>query len=229
VLRTNLSTRPFYNERAIHALAAAAAVILLAVTAWQIVRVVGLSRKKTELNAAIERYRQETAQRTNEAAQIRRGIDQKELAIVSAAAQEANDLIEQRTFSWTELFNHLQATLPNDVMLTSIAPDFKEGITLNVDMQGKTPEDIEAFWGRLEKTGAFHDIVWSNVLVTEQGFRRVQMRAAYTPTAAAPETPPAQPEEAPADPAAPSAAAPAAPVQPPAASGRGGRGGGGPR
>ena len=213
MLRTNLSTRPFYNERAVHAIAAGIAVILLAVTAWQVVRVVRLSRQKTEMNASIERNRQETAQRTNEAAQIRRGIDQKELAVVQTAAQEANALIEQRTFSWTQLFNHLQATLPNDVMLTSIAPDFKEGVTLNVDMQGKQPEDIEEFWARLEKTGAFHDIVWSSTTVTEQGFQRLQMKAVYTPSPAGPQPaaapaaePPATPDaeaQPPADPAAP--------------------------
>lgn len=223
MLRTNLSTRPFYNERAVHAIAAALAIVVLAVTAWQIARVVRLSRDKTELNASIERNRQETAQRANEAAQIRSAIDQKELAIVTVAAQEANDLIEQRTFSWTQLFNELQATLPGDVMLTSIVPDFKDGITLNVDLQGKGPGDIEEFWARLEKTGAFHDIVWSNVAPTEEGFQRVQMKAVYTPSATAPQAASATPEDT---------AAPSAPEQPAAESpakdgrvGRGGRGG----
>ena len=185
MLRTNLSTRPFYNERAVHAVAAALALVILAVTAWQITRVVRLSRQKTEMNTSIERNRQETAQRSSEAAQIRRGIDQEELAVISAAAKEANELIEQRTFSWTQLFNYLQATLPGDVMLTSIHPEFTEGVTqLNVDMQGKGAEDIDDFWVRLEKTGAFHDIAWSNVAMTEQGYRRVQMKAVYTPAAA---------------------------------------------
>jgi Tfp pilus assembly protein PilN len=224
VLRTNLSTRPFYNERAVHAIAAGIAVILLAVTAWQVARVVRLSRQKTDMNASIERNRQETVQRTNEAAQIRRGIDQKELAVVQTAAREANDLIEQRTFSWTQLFNHLQATLPNDVMLTSISPEFKEGITLNVDMQGKGPEDIEEFWARLEKTGAFHDIVWSTTTVTEQGFQRLQMKAVYTPSQAA-----AQPAAAPAEEPPGAPAAPETPADPSAPGGRGGRGGRGAR
>lgn len=212
MLRTNLSTRPFYNERAVHAVAAALALVILAITAWQIARVVRLSRQKTELNTSIDRNRQETAQRSSEAAQIRRGIDQKELAVISAAAKEANELIEQRTFSWTQLFNHLQATLPEDVMLTSINPDFKEGVTrLNFDLQGRRSEDIDEFWDRLEKTGAFREIQWSAVQVTEQGLKRLQMKAVYTPSAGASLEPAAAPPVPVPDAAPPAARAEADP------------------
>lgn len=187
MLRTNLSTRPFYNERAVHAAVAVVAVVAIALAAWQLTRIVRLSHEKTELNGTIKKDQAEAERNEREAAQVRSGLDQKELALVSSAAREANDLIEQRTFSWTELFNQLQATLPEDVMLTSIHPEFKDGITtLNFDLQGKRTEDIDEFWDHLEKTGAFHDIQWSNVQATEEGFRRIQMKAVYTPQAAGP-------------------------------------------
>jgi Tfp pilus assembly protein PilN len=184
VLRTNLSTRPFYNERAVHVLAAAVAIVVLAVTAWQVLRVVRLSAYKTELNAAIARDRNEAARLGSEAAAIRRGLDQRELAVVAAAAKEANALIEQRTFSWTQLFNLLEATLPENVMLTSVNPDFIDGVThVNLDIQGRGGNVIDSFWERLEKTGSFHDIEWSGLTVTEEGIHRVQMSAVYTGTA----------------------------------------------
>ncbi|HEX4567685.1 MAG TPA: hypothetical protein VH138_13695, partial [Vicinamibacterales bacterium] len=158
MLKTNLSTRPFYNERAVHAIAGVIAVIVVAVAAWQAVRIVKLSRYKTELNTAIQKHRSETDVRERDAAKIRAGLDQKQLALVAAQAKEANQLIEQRTFSWTELFNVLEATLPDDVMLVAVRPEFKDNITqINLDLQGKSSEDIQAFWDRLEKTGAFHD------------------------------------------------------------------------
>jgi hypothetical protein len=181
VLRTNLSTRPFYNERAVHAAAALVAILVLAVTIWQVTRVVRLSAYKTELNAAIARDKDEAQRLGREAADIRRGMDQKELAVVAAAAREANNLIEQRTFSWTQLFNHLEATLPDDVMLTSIFPDFEDGIThVNLEIQGRGGDVIDSFWERLEKTGAFHEIEWSGLTVTEEGIHRLQMTAVYT-------------------------------------------------
>ena len=181
MLRTNLSTRPFYNERAVHAMAAVVAVLVLAVTAWQVTRVVRLSKYKTELNTAVRRDRDEAEAKIREADQIRRGLNQAELAAVSAAAREANELIEQRTFSWTGLFNQIEATLPEDVMLTGVRPEFKDGETMvNLDLQGKETDDIDAFWDRLDKTGAFHDVLWSAIDVGEDGLHKVQMKAVYT-------------------------------------------------
>jgi Tfp pilus assembly protein PilN len=181
VLRTNLSTRPFYNERAVHAIAAVIALLVLAVTAWQAVRVVRLSAYKTELNASIARDRNEAESLGREAASIRRGLNQKELGVVAAAAKEANQLIEQRTFSWTQLFNQIEATLPEDVMLTSVRPDFNEGVThVNMQIHGRGGDAIDSFWERLEKTGAFHDIEWTGLNVSEDGIHRLQMTAVYT-------------------------------------------------
>ena len=181
MLRTNLSTRPFYNERAVHVLAAVVALAVLAVTAWQAVRIVRLSRYKTDLNTAIRRDKNQAEYQIREAEQIRRGLNQKELALVAAAAKEANQLIEQRTFSWTALFNQLESNLPEDVMLTGVRPDFtKEGtIQVSLDMQGKTSDANDDFWDRLEKTGSFKNIQWSAVDVTEEGFHRIQMTADY--------------------------------------------------
>jgi hypothetical protein len=185
VLKTNLSTRPFYNERAVHAIAALIAVIVVAVAAWQAVRIVNLSRYKTQLNTAIQKHRSESEMRERDAARIRAGLDQKQLAVVAAQAKEANQLIEQRTFSWTELFNVLEATLPDDVMLVAVRPEFKDNITqINLDLQGKSSEDIQAFWDRLEKTGAFHDVSWTAVTEAENGLDKMQMRAVYTPAQA---------------------------------------------
>jgi len=181
MLRTNLSTRPFYNERGVHVLAAAIALVVLAVTAWQAVRVVRLSKYKTELNTAVRRDRDETEARIKDADEIRRGLNQKELAEVAAAAKEANELIERRTFSWTGLFNQIEATLPEDVMLTGIRPEFKDSETMvNLDVLSRESDDVDAFWDRLEKIGAFHDVLWSAFDVAEDGMLRVQMKAVYT-------------------------------------------------
>jgi Tfp pilus assembly protein PilN len=219
VLRPNLSTRPFYNERAVHTAALVVGLAVLAITAWQITRVVRLSREKTDLNTLIRKDQNEAEARTRDAAQIRRGLDQKQLSVVVGAAKEANQLIEQRTFSWTQLFNQLEATLPEDVMLTSVRPVFKEGETqINLEIQGRGSDVIDTFWDRLEKTGAFHGIQWSGVTVSEDGVHKIQMKGIYTPPA-----PPARRVSlsTPAD--VPAAGDPAAPHAPAPAPGRGGK------
>ena len=50
MIRTNLSTRPFYNERAVHALAARRSPLaVVAATAFNVARVVRYSRSDTQL------------------------------------------------------------------------------------------------------------------------------------------------------------------------------------
>ena len=53
MLRTNLSTRPFYNERVVHLLIALAGVIVLTVTMFNVLKVIQLSRHNTELATLI--------------------------------------------------------------------------------------------------------------------------------------------------------------------------------
>ncbi|MGH9410682.1 MAG: PilN domain-containing protein, partial [Vicinamibacterales bacterium] len=232
MLRTNLSTRPFYNERGIRVTAAIVALFMVALAAWQGVRIVQLSRYKTELQRSISRDQREADVRRSDAAEIRRGVDQKALTEVMAAAKEANGLIEQRTFSWTELFNQLEAALPDDVMLIAIRPDFKDNVTeVNLDVQGRSYDDINTFWDRLEKTGAFHNVDWSTESQTDENLHKMSMRALYTPVqpatrpvAATPsDMPTSAPSEAPMTPPTTAPAPPAVPTNRPKGS-RGGRG-----
>ncbi|MEO7271357.1 MAG: hypothetical protein ABIX28_19370 [Vicinamibacterales bacterium] len=220
MLRTNLSTRPFYNERVVHLLIALAGVIVLTVTLFNVMRVVQLSRHNTELATAIGHDRSESERLTREAGRIRRGIDQKELASVAAAAREANDLIDQRTFSWTAFFNDLEATLPPEVMILSVRPVVDRGATrITLTVVGRRAEDIDEFIEKLEGTGDFESILAKQTDRTEDGLNRAVLEAEYAPhhesseVAPATATPPAgsaAPGTAP-----PSAATPPAPTPAP--------------
>ena len=57
MLRANLSTRPFYNERAVHLVLGLAALIVLLLTAFNAIRVISLSRQNTDLSSLINRDR----------------------------------------------------------------------------------------------------------------------------------------------------------------------------
>ena len=112
MLRTNLATRPFYNERAAHVLIALAAIVVLGVTVFNLMRIVSLSRHNTELSTRVDAEQAEARRMTAEAAKIRVTMNKQELELVVGAAEEANTLIDQRTFSWTEFFNVIESTLP---------------------------------------------------------------------------------------------------------------------
>ena len=183
-LGTNLATRPFYNERTVRMLLAVSALVLLGVTAFTVTRLAALTRRDQALGAGTTAAESKTRELKRDVARLRSGIDAKHVADISAATHEANLAIDQRTFSWTELFNQIEGTLPEDVMLMGVHPDIKDGVTqVNMDVQGKSEDDIQAFWDRLEKTGRFRDSEWSNVTITEAGLHRMTMTVVYAPGA----------------------------------------------
>ncbi len=198
MLRTNLSTRPFYNERAVHVALGAVALLVLALTVFNVTDIVRLSRENTELGRRIAADESEARRLATEAAGIRRAINRSELEVVAAAAREANDLIDQRTFSWTAFFNHIEATLPPDVMLVAVRPSVREQRThVSISVLARRTEDIEEFQEKLEATGAFEDIYPAQRDSTGQGLQRAVLEAVYTAAAAEPETVGAAGEPAP--------------------------------
>ena len=201
MLRTNLSTRPFYNERAVHMAIGAFAVLVLAITAWNVIRVLSLSRQNTELSSRVNRDHEEAAQLTKNAAEIRGRINQAELQRVVNAAREANTLIDQRTFSWTAFFNRIESTMPPDVMLASVRPMIDDDTTrVTMLLLARRVEDIDEFIEKLEATGAFEDVVPTQQDRTDEGLVRVAVESIYTGNSAEAETatPPAEKPAAPA-------------------------------
>jgi Tfp pilus assembly protein PilN len=198
VLRNNLSTRPFYNERAVHALLGLVAAVVAVLTAINLYEIVRLSRQNTELSSRIDQNRGEAAKLTREAARIRKGINQDELEVVVNAAREANTIIEQRTFSWTAFFNHIENTLPPDVMLTAVQPTItEEGTRVALTVVGKRIADIDEFMEKLEATGAFDNVLNRGLDYLDNGNPRVVIDTQYIQSAEPPEKPAEQTPGAP--------------------------------
>src|SRR5262245_45381600 len=114
MLRTNLSTRPFYNVRTVQVALGAALLIVVAITLFNVVQTVRLTMSQNTLGASAAEAEAEAARLRNDAAKIRAQINPQELQVVANAAREANQIIDQRAFSWTDLFAEFEATLPPD-------------------------------------------------------------------------------------------------------------------
>ena len=109
-------------------------------------------------------------------------MNQQELALVAAAAKEANGLIEQRTFSWTELFNQLEATLPEDVMLTAVRPEFKDGVThVNMEISGPPRRGHRCVLREARGDRRVSRRLVERRDVTEDGLHHMTMTAVYAP------------------------------------------------
>ena len=186
MLRTNLSTRPFYNERGVQLLLGLVALVVLVLTAVNLYEIVQLSRQNTGLSTRIDRDRREAARLTSEATGIRRGINQDELQLVVDAAREANTIIDQRTFSWTQFFNVIEENMPPDVMLTAVQPKVAGGGThVSMVVLGRRAEDVQELIEKLEASGTFEGLLASQTEDIDGGLTRAVVEGSYVPAAVA--------------------------------------------
>jgi len=181
MLRTNLATRPFYNERAVQLALAAAAIVVLAVTAFNVGELIRLSGSQRTLGASAVQSEQEAARLRREAATIRAQINTKELETVANAAREANGIIDQRAFSWSELFDQLEATLPDEVRITRVEPTLtKEGeFVIQIVVQARRSDDVDQFIEALEKTGSFRNLLTPTEATNAEGLFEAVIRGSY--------------------------------------------------
>jgi Tfp pilus assembly protein PilN len=183
MLRTNLSTKPFYNERAIHSAAAVVGLIVIALTIFNLTQIALLSRRQSDLNSRAATAESQARQLRSHAASLRKSIDPKQLDSISGAAREVNGLIGQRLFSWTDLLNRLETTLPDDVRITAMRPRVeKDGsVTVAMGVIGRRVEDIDRFMANLEADGTFADVFAREENGTEEGLRLATIEGRYLP------------------------------------------------
>jgi len=186
VIRTNLSTRPFYNERAVHLWLLVVALVVAAFTLFNVSRVLRYSRTDTQLALQASRDESRAAELHGQAAKLRASVDPRQFDIASAAAHQANELIDRRTFSWTELLNRFETTLPDEARIVAIRPklDREGNIVVTISVVARDVDDVSQFMENLEKTGAFRNLRPTIERVNEQGLFESQLETHYTPSAA---------------------------------------------
>jgi hypothetical protein len=129
-------------------------------TVFNLSRLGQYSRSDTELETQASRDEARTAELRAAAIQMRASVDARQVDAASVEARVANDLIDRRTFSWTELFNRLEKTLPAEVRITSVRPRIEKDrhFVLTIGILARGVDDIDQFMENLEATGAFEGL-----------------------------------------------------------------------
>jgi hypothetical protein len=186
MIRTNLSTRPFYNQGAVRLWVGILAVIALTATVFNITSVLRYSGSDTRLGTQAAHDEARARDLRADAARLRATVDPKQLDAASAEAHQANDLIDRRTFSWTELLNRFETTLPDDVRIVAVRPrvDRRAGTLLSIALVARSTDDVSKFMEKLESTGAFKDLRGtSEEHYNEQGMLEGTIETRYVPPA----------------------------------------------
>jgi len=181
MLQTNLSTRPFYNERAVQFVLGLFVLIVVAATAFNAIELLRLTTSQRTLGAHAVDSEREAARLRAEAAAIRAQINPKDLETVASAAREANGIIDQRAFSWTTLLGEFEKTLPDDVRITGVEPRLTQqgAFIVGITVQARRAEDLDMFIENLEKTGAFRNVTPLEEHTNEQGLLDAVVEGAY--------------------------------------------------
>ena len=159
MLRGNLSSRPFYNERLASLTLALIAAVALALTAFNGYTLYHLSAQRSALKGEIATDAASAAEVNRAAAALQRNVDRQTLVRLADSTQEANSLIDSRTFSWTEFFGYIEKTMPMDLRLIAVAPRIEKGeIRVTMSIVAKRSDEIETFVDALQRTGAFYDV-----------------------------------------------------------------------
>jgi hypothetical protein len=180
MLRTNLATRPFYNERAVYLVLGVLAFAGLAILASLALRVMDLSGRNTELAARAEQAERQRDDLSMRITEVQGAVSTVALEEIALAAREANTLIDQRVFSWAQFFNRIETTLPPDVMVTLVRPDITpESVEVTMGVVGRDLDAITYFIGSLEDSGAFSGLLNQSAELTDAGMYQAVLRGRY--------------------------------------------------
>jgi Tfp pilus assembly protein PilN len=153
----NFSRAPFVNERAPRLVFGLALVLTAALTAthgYLLTRY--LLREQEDLDVRVNAIRGEI-QKTDEAlAQNQTSLARDQTALGDERTGFLVRLYRQKSFSWTGLFNELEAITPASVRVTSIAPAEEKGeIMVTLTVVGRTLQDILEMVRALESSSFF--------------------------------------------------------------------------
>jgi hypothetical protein len=194
MLKGNLSSRPFYNDRLVSIALVAVALLTLALTVFNASKILSLSRQRNALKSRIARDAGEAQRIERGAVALQRSVDRQTLSGLAYSTEEANELIDERAFSWTGFFSYIEKTMPNDLRLVGVAPRIEKGnIRVTMTVVGKRPDDVEAFADALQGTGAFYDVIPKTVERNEDdNTYRADIVSFYLPSGSPPKAVPAK-------------------------------------
>ena len=205
MIRNNLSTRPFYNVAAVRSWLTIVAIVILVATGFNVSQVLRYSNTNTELVTRAANDEARAVELRRNAQKLRTSVDAAQVDAVSVDARQANDLIDRRTFSWTELFNRFEQTLPDDVRITAVHPtvDKDRRIVLLVNVLARGVDDVNQFMENLDQTNAFLELRSKEEQTNEEGQIESALEMVYQPQAASPTQAAPASAEKPADAPAP--------------------------
>ena len=134
-LHLNLASRPFRDYRPLYAVVVVVSLLIAFLMLNNFDTFYRYRRETTTTRNEIVRIQAQTQQERQRSDAAHRQIATIDLTTLDRQAKFVNSQLAERAFSWSELLDRLEATLPRDVRVTSISPSFSEDGTVRLSLR----------------------------------------------------------------------------------------------
>ncbi|MBV9497404.1 MAG: hypothetical protein JOZ54_24420 [Acidobacteria bacterium] len=156
-IHLNLASRPYRDYRPVYAVVVVTSLIIAYMMLNNIETFYHYRRSTSSTRADIDRYEAQADQESRRATAVDAQLKSLNLGALDNKTRFINAQLAQRAFSWSELLDHLENVITEDVRITSIAPSFDTNGTvhLNLSCEGKTPDSMVKTLEHFNKEGNF--------------------------------------------------------------------------
>ena len=120
----NLAHDPFLNQRPLRRASLLLAAAALLLTSWNVASYLRAGSGAAAMSQELERLEKTSTEARARLTTLERDLASQDLAAFNRRAEFVNARIEERSFSWNQLFTRLAEALPRGVRLSSVSPRF---------------------------------------------------------------------------------------------------------
>jgi len=156
----NLSTRPFKPYRAANFGLLTLLLLLIAVSAYQVLNYQQFSSYAASSRKEEQEVRANTDMVTASVQKLNEKMASGNATSKLSEVEMLNRILIRKGFSWTKVFANLEKAMPENVRLVSLRPflDETERIGLTMDVRGRTLGDATEFLRTLEQSSIFSEV-----------------------------------------------------------------------
>jgi Tfp pilus assembly protein PilN len=157
IAKLNLASQPFRNRTLPWAVAAVVAAVSLLALVYMLAEHRRVRAEADTAERQVETLRRERSQLEAQAAEIRQNISPEQYEALKAA----HSLVEDRSFSWSQLFSDLEGALPSSVRVSRInvreVQRYGDHTRADLDLTvvGRTPTDVTGMVEDMRRRGTF--------------------------------------------------------------------------
>jgi Tfp pilus assembly protein PilN len=167
----NLSTRPFPAYQLKTILLMVAAILLAALSAWQVIGFMRFTSLSNQIRGEAREGQIEAEVLSRRVADLDAKLSRPEQMAKLTEIEFFNSIIARKSMSWTRLFATLEEITPETVHLTGLRPDFTDAgeIILHFEVRVRSIPDTAAFIEALQGNPAFTDVILTTQDVKSSG------------------------------------------------------------